>query len=58
MERPDHFGHDIVLTKGHTGVGAIVLPTSWCHDRLDRFLYQQGKAPSVQGHFQSREEKG
>lgn len=58
LERPDHFEHDIVLTEGYIGVEATVLPTSWHHDRLDRLLYQQEKALSVQGHFQSREEKG
>lgn len=52
-------GHEIVITGGYTGMVAVVLPASWQCDRIDSLLGQrEKKAPSVQGHFQSREEKG
>lgn len=44
LERPDWFGHEIVITENYTGMMAMVLPTSWHRDRLDRLLRQQEKA--------------
>lgn len=47
LERSAWFGHEIVITDDYTGMMAMVLPTSWHHDRLDRLLCQQEKASSV-----------